>query len=135
MSERIGTERPGVIVRPDDSVERAVSLVASRIVDPVLTDVRVRTDGGVRLSKVLPQERVDLFGGQDLVLLARYAGHGETRVIFEGKHQKLIQRAGIRQAIHDHFAVLSTTTDKLSTVQPKIAFLFFRAVTGVALRS
>lgn len=72
-------------VRPDESVERAVSLVAGRIVDPVLTDVRVRTDGDVRLSKILPEQPVDLFAGQDLVLLARYAGHGDARVTFEGK--------------------------------------------------
>ena len=74
-------------VRPDESVERAVSLVATRIADPVLTDVRVRTEGDVRLSRVLPQQPVDLFAGQDLVLLARYAGHGSTRVVFEGKHR------------------------------------------------
>jgi len=72
-------------VRPDESVERAVGLVAGRIVDPVLTDVRVHTDGNVRLSKILPEQPVDLFAGQDLVLLARYAGHGDARVTFEGK--------------------------------------------------
>jgi Ca-activated chloride channel family protein len=74
-------------VRPDESVERAVGLVAGRIADPVLTDVRIRTDGDVRLSRVLPQQPVDLFAGQDLVLLTRYAGHGSTRVIFEGRHR------------------------------------------------
>ena len=73
-------------VRPDESVERAVGLVASRITDPVLTDVRVRTDGDVRLANVLPQQPVDLFAGQDLMLLARYAGHGSARVTFEGRH-------------------------------------------------
>jgi len=45
----------------------------------------VRADGSVRLAKVLPQEPVDLFAGQDLVILARYAGHGDARVVFEGK--------------------------------------------------
>src|SRR5690348_11680489 len=74
-------------VRPDESVERAVGLVASRITDPVLTDVRVHTDGDVRLSKILPEQPVDLFAGQDLVLLTRYAGHGSARVIFEGRHR------------------------------------------------
>ena len=74
-------------VRPDESVERAVGLVASRIADPVLTDIRVRTEGDVRLSRVLPQQPVDLFAGQDLVLLARYVGHGSARVVFEGKHR------------------------------------------------
>jgi Ca-activated chloride channel family protein len=79
-------------VRPNESVERAVELVAARIVDPVLTDVRVRTTGDVRLSKVLPEQPVDLFAGQNLTLLARYAGHGEGRVIFEGKHRGRVVR-------------------------------------------
>lgn len=79
-------------VRPDESVERAVGLVATRIADPVLTDVRIHTEGDVRLSRVLPQQPVDLFAGQDLVLLTRYAGHGSTRVIFEGKHRGEIVR-------------------------------------------
>src|SRR5690348_1005185 len=57
-------------VRPDESVERAVSVVASRITEPVLTDVRVHAEGDVRLSKILPEQPVDLFAGQDLVLLA-----------------------------------------------------------------
>jgi Ca-activated chloride channel family protein len=74
-------------VRPDESVERAVSLVATRIADPVLTDVRIRTDGDVRLSRMLPQQPIDLFAGQDLVVLARYAGHGSARVIVEGTHR------------------------------------------------
>ncbi|HEY7233970.1 MAG TPA: VIT domain-containing protein [Gemmatimonadaceae bacterium] len=89
LLEQLALEGRGTaqFVRPEESVERAVGLVAGRIVDPVLTDVRVRTDGDVRLAKVLPEQPVDLFAGQDLVLLARYAGHGDTRVIFEGKHQ------------------------------------------------
>jgi Ca-activated chloride channel family protein len=74
-------------VRPEESVERAVSLVASRITDPVLTDVRVRAEGDVRLAKILPEQPVDLFAGQDLVLLTRYAGHGSARVVFEGRHR------------------------------------------------
>jgi Ca-activated chloride channel family protein len=36
---------------------------------------------------MLPQQPVDLFAGQDLVVLARYAGHGSTRVIVEGTHR------------------------------------------------
>ena len=89
LLEQLALEGRGTaqFVRPDESVERAVSLVADRLVDPVLTDVRIRTDGDVRLAKILPQQPVDLFAGQDLVLLTRYAGHGNTRVIFEGKRR------------------------------------------------
>jgi Ca-activated chloride channel family protein len=60
-----------------------VSLVASRLADPVLTGVRVRADG-VRLSKMLPAGPVDVFAGQDLVVLARYEGSGRAQVRFDG---------------------------------------------------
>ena len=73
-------------------MERAVALVASRLVDPVLTDVRLRADGDVRLARTLPQQPVDLFAGQDLVLLTRYSGHGQARIVFEGRrHGRMVR--------------------------------------------
>jgi Ca-activated chloride channel family protein len=71
-------------VRPEESVERAVSLVATRITSPVVTDVRVRAEG-VRLTKLHPQLPTDIFAGQDLVLFARYAGDGDGRIVVEGR--------------------------------------------------
>jgi Ca-activated chloride channel family protein len=75
-------------VRPDESVERMVGVVASRLVDPVLTDVRIRVDGengsALRLSRVLPSQPADVFAGNDLVVLARYNGHGAARIVVEG---------------------------------------------------
>ena len=71
-------------VRPDESVERAVSVVATRITSPVVTDVRVRAEG-VRLTKLHPQLPADIFAGQDLVLFARYDGDGDGRIIVEGR--------------------------------------------------
>ena len=71
-------------VRPDESVERMVGIVANRLVDPVLTDVRVRVEGDVKLSKLLPTQPADIFADRDLVLLGRYSGHGSARVVVEG---------------------------------------------------
>jgi Ca-activated chloride channel homolog len=71
-------------VRPDESVERAVSLVASRLTNPVITDVAVTADD-VRLTRILPGLPVDLFAGQDLVLLARYQGSGPSQLHFTGR--------------------------------------------------
>jgi Ca-activated chloride channel family protein len=71
-------------VRPNESVERTVGLVASRLSSPVATDVRIRAEG-VRLEKILPAGPVDIFAGQDLVLLARYVGSGPGRIRFEGQ--------------------------------------------------
>ncbi len=74
-------------VRPDESVERMVSVVAERLVDPVLTDVRVRVEGDARLSKMLPAQVSDVFADHDLVLFARYSGHGSSQIIIEGNRK------------------------------------------------
>jgi len=74
-------------VRPDESVERVVGIVANRLVDPVLTDVRIRVDGGVRLSHMLPTQASDVFADRDLVVLARYSGHGTSHVTVEGNRR------------------------------------------------
>ncbi len=71
-------------VRPQEDVERVVSLVAARLTNPVVTDVRLSVDG-VRLSKVLPSGAIDIFAGQDLVLLARYAGSGPAQLRVDGQ--------------------------------------------------
>ena len=75
-------------VRPDESVERMVGIVANRLVDPVLTDVRVRVEGGVRLSKLLPAQPADIFADRDLVIFARYSGHGSARVVVDGTRRR-----------------------------------------------
>jgi Ca-activated chloride channel family protein len=71
-------------VRPNESVERAVSVVASRLTSPVATDLRVRVEGA-RLSRMHPAGPYDLFAGQDLVVLARYEGSGTILIRFEGE--------------------------------------------------
>jgi Ca-activated chloride channel family protein len=58
-------------VRPDEDVERAVGLVAQRLTNPVVTDVRVRVDG-VQVDRVQPAGSFDLFAGQEVTLFARY---------------------------------------------------------------
>jgi Ca-activated chloride channel homolog len=71
-------------VRPEESVERVVSLVAERLATPVATNLTVRTDGAVQLHGMLPSGPIDLFAGQDAVILARYSGTGHGTVHIEG---------------------------------------------------
>lgn len=87
LLEQLALEGRGTsqFVRPDESVERAVGIVADRLVGPVLTDVRVHVDGDVRLSKSLPGNAADIFADRDLSLVARYSGHGRARVVVEGR--------------------------------------------------
>ncbi|MBA4071130.1 MAG: hypothetical protein C0497_04730 [Gemmatimonas sp.] len=71
-------------VRPEEDVERAVSVVAQRLTDPVATDLRVRVNG-VRLERMQPTDAVDLFAGQEVTLLARYRGSaGAATLTVEG---------------------------------------------------
>ena len=67
-------------VRPEESVERAVGVVADRLTRPVATDVHIHADG-VRLYGLEPEGALDLFAGQDLVVLARYTGTREDATL------------------------------------------------------
>jgi Ca-activated chloride channel family protein len=86
LIEQLALEGRGTasFVRPDESVERAVGIVASRLTSPLVTDVRVRGDG-VRLRKMHPGGPVDIFAGEDLVLLARYDGSGNAIIRVDGQ--------------------------------------------------
>ena len=86
LVEQLALEAHGTasFVRPDEDVERAVSVVASRLTDPIVTDLRVRADG-VKLDRMLPAGATDLFAGQDLVVLARYEGDGSATLHFTGQ--------------------------------------------------
>src|SRR5437667_139846 len=88
LIEQLAMEGRGTanFVRPDEDVERAVELVASRLRQPLLTDVRISVDGGdVRLSRMHPVAPFDVFAGQDLVVLARYEGSGHANVVVRGR--------------------------------------------------
>ncbi len=71
-------------VRDEESVEASVSLLARRLSSPVLTDVRI-VSSGVRLTSLVPAGPIDVFAGQDLVVLARYDGVGDATVRLEGQ--------------------------------------------------
>jgi Ca-activated chloride channel family protein len=86
LIEQLALEGRGTasFVRPEESVERAVGIVASRLTSPLVTDVRVHGDG-VRLLKMNPSGQVDIFAGEDLVMLTRYNGSGDAVVRFDGQ--------------------------------------------------
>ena len=87
LIEQLALEGRGTphFVRPDENVERAVGLVAAQLRQPLLTDVRVSIDGNVRLSRMYPTAPIDVFAGEDLVLLARYDGSGSATVVVQGR--------------------------------------------------
>lgn len=86
LIEQLAVEGRGTahFVRTGESVERTVDLLASRLSAPVITDLRVHAEG-VTLRQLQPQLPVDLYAGQDLILLARYDGQGEARIRLDGR--------------------------------------------------
>ncbi len=87
LLEQVALDGAGTahFVRPEEDVERVVGVVAQRLTSPVATDLRIRA-AGVTLHAVQPAGRLDLFAGQELVVLARYRGAAEQgRITITGQ--------------------------------------------------
>ncbi len=78
-------------VRPDEDLEEHVSRLYSKISAPVLTDVQIEylfdaePAGGPPVNRVYPAEVLDLFAGQQLVLVGRYHGKGAAKLKISGR--------------------------------------------------
>jgi Ca-activated chloride channel family protein len=79
-------------VRPNEDIEEYVSRLYRRIESPVLTGVRlqfvfdeVKTEEGSPISRVYPKNELDLFAGEQLVLVGRYKKPGVAKVVVQGK--------------------------------------------------
>jgi Ca-activated chloride channel family protein len=71
-------------VLPDEDLEVKLSSFFSKINAPVLTNVRLRFSGGIKASKMYPSPLPDLYKGEQLVVVGRYAGKGAAAVTIEG---------------------------------------------------
>ena len=93
LMEELAIEGRGTaqFVRPAESIERVVSLVAQRLGTPVITDLRLEANG-VRLRQVYPRLPTDVFAGQDLVMMARYEGQGRGTIELTGNSARGVIR-------------------------------------------
>jgi Ca-activated chloride channel family protein len=73
-------------VEPGEDVERAITLLAAKILHPVLTEI-VLADAPVRFDEVYPVRLPDVFSGEELVIFGRYRGDAEGRVRLEGRRR------------------------------------------------
>ncbi|MBN1852189.1 MAG: VWA domain-containing protein [Pirellulales bacterium] len=78
-------------VRPNEDIEAAVSKFYQRIGAPVLTNVAIQVDvegarveQGTPINRVYPKETLDLFAGEQLVLVGRYKVSGSAKVVITG---------------------------------------------------
>jgi len=71
-------------VLPEEDLEVKVSSFFSKIKEPVLTNPEIKFTGDIRPTKLYPSPLPDLFKGEQLVLVGRYSGKGDSAVIVEG---------------------------------------------------
>ena len=71
-------------VLPEEDLEVKVSSFFSKIKEPVLANPTLKFTGDVRVSKLYPSPLPDLFRGDQLVLVGRYSGRGDSAVVLEG---------------------------------------------------
>lgn len=88
-------------VRPDENIEERVSRLYQKIEAPVMTDVAIKfavdalpTEAGEAVNRLYPKQIVDLFAGEQLVLVGRYKKPGTAKVTISGS-------AGGRQQMFD----------------------------------
>jgi Ca-activated chloride channel homolog len=71
-------------VLPEEDLEVKVSTFFAKIKDPILANPTLKFTGDVRVTKLYPSPLPDLFRGDQLVLVGRYSGRGDSAVILEG---------------------------------------------------
>lgn len=71
-------------VLPEEDIEVKVSSFFSKIKEPVLTNPTIKFTGNVHTTKFYPSPLPDLFKGEQLILVGRYSGKGDSAVVIEG---------------------------------------------------
>src|SRR5256714_15667400 len=86
LLDRITEETRAVsqYVLPEEDLEVKVSSFFAKIKEPVLTNPALKFTGDIHTSKLYPSPLPDLFKGEQLVLVGRYSGQGDSAVIVDG---------------------------------------------------
>ncbi len=93
LLDRLARENFGLseYVRPEEDIEAHVAKVYSRIASPVMTNVAVnfefdavRTEEGPPINRQYPASVVDLFEGEQLVIVGRYKKPGVSKISITG---------------------------------------------------
>ncbi len=79
-------------VRPNEDIESAVSRLFDKISSPVLTNVAIQyefdakqPENGSPINRVYPAGAVDLFAGQQMVIVGRYQDSGAAKIKINGE--------------------------------------------------
>ena len=94
-------------VRPAEDIETKVTSLYGKISHPVLANVRLTTSENINLHEIYPAQLPDLFFGSQLVVLAKYSGHGSAAVKLTGQVGK-----ETREFAYDLSVPARTTEDR-----------------------
>jgi Ca-activated chloride channel family protein len=72
-------------VLPDEDLEVKLSSFYSKIKDPVLAHPKLDFTGDIHASQLYPSPLPDLFKGEQLVLVGRYSGKGDSAITISGE--------------------------------------------------
>lgn len=86
LLDRMAQENHGArdYVLPGETIENKVSTLYTKVAKPALTDVALDWDGA-EVNEVYPRRVNDLFYGEDLVILGRYAKGEKTALTVTGR--------------------------------------------------
>ena len=74
----------GQYVLPDEDIEIKVSNFYTKISHPVLADPTLKFGNGIRVTKTYPTDLPDIFKGDQMVLVGRYDGQGDSAIRLKG---------------------------------------------------
>jgi len=72
-------------VKPKENIESKISSLYAKIQNPVMTDLEVSVTGA-ELRNTYPREVGDMFDGDQIVLVGRYAGSGSGTLVIKGTY-------------------------------------------------
>ncbi len=101
------TKALSTYVRPAEDIETKVTSLYGKISHPVLANVRLTTSENIKLHEIYPPQLPDLFFGSQLVVLAKYSGHGSAAVKLTGQVGK-----ETREFAYDVSVPARTTEDR-----------------------
>lgn len=87
LLEKISLETKGyhTYIAPEEDLELKVADIYKKLSRPVLTDIKIKTEGDVHVSQIYPKELPDLFAGSSLTLFGRYDKPGLVKITVTGK--------------------------------------------------
>lgn len=87
LLEKISLETKGyhTYIAPEEDLELKVADIYKKLSRPVLTDIKIKTEGDVHVSQIYPKELPDLFAGSSLTLFGRYDKPGAVKITVTGK--------------------------------------------------